>query len=110
MILINDIMVSVALVVIVCMNSLYIGYLIGQRIKDRSVADNSSQNFFTKNSINKKESELANISKPINIDESKVVVSIDTSSLEKKYEKLGDIKQSTENISSSIDRLKHLKK
>lgn len=107
---INDIIVSVVLVVIVCMNSLYIGYLIGQRIKSRFETNSNSQSFFTKNPTNKKQSELTNTSKAISIDESKVVVSIDTTNLEKKYEKLGDIKQSVENISSSIDRLKNLKK
>ena len=46
----------------------------------------------------------------VSIDEKKVVVSIDTSTLEKKYDSLGEIKQTQENISGSINKLKNLKR
>jgi hypothetical protein len=106
---INDTIVGVSLVALVCINSIYIGYLIGQRTQNYTTR-NDPQNFFAKNSANKKEVERASETKSISIDESKVVVSLDTTDLEKKYQTLGDVKQSGENISSSIDRLKHLKK
>lgn len=46
----------------------------------------------------------------IKINEGKVVVDINTDNLAKKYESLGDIKESTEDISTSINKLKNLKK
>jgi hypothetical protein len=46
----------------------------------------------------------------ISIDDTRYVVDIKTDNLEKKYDKLGDTTQSTEQISSSINKLKNLKK
>jgi hypothetical protein len=46
---------------------------------------------------------------PISIDNSKFVVDIKTDQLEKKYEGLGEIKNSQENIGSSINKLKNMK-
>lgn len=84
--------------------SLLIGYLLGNlNLKQKSNIVNSS---FIKNNSNKTINHCSNIK----IDDKKVVVSIDTDGLEKKYNQLGDIKTSQENISSSIDKLKHLKK
>lgn len=45
----------------------------------------------------------------IEIQDDKYVVSIDTSNMEKKYESLGEVKKSEENISSSVNKLKNLK-
>jgi hypothetical protein len=46
----------------------------------------------------------------IMIDDKKVVVDIDTKGLEKKYNSLGDIKTTQENISDSVNKLKNLKR
>lgn len=108
--IVSDIIVSVSVVVLLCINSVFIGYCIGQRIKDRSEDNPATPSFFAKNINGKKETETTNETKSISIDESKVVVSLDTTNLEKKYNQLGEVKQSSENITSSIDRLKHLKK
>lgn len=53
---------------------------------------------------------IINTNKSITIDEGKVVLGIQTDNLEKKYESLGEVKQSTESITSSINKLKGLKK
>lgn len=45
----------------------------------------------------------------VSIDETKVVTKIDTSNLEKKYESIGDTKQTQDNISSAINKLKNMK-
>jgi hypothetical protein len=45
----------------------------------------------------------------ISIDDTKYVVDIKTSGLEKKYDSLGEVKKSQENINSSINKLKNLK-
>ena len=44
------------------------------------------------------------------IDDKKIVLNIKTDGMEKKYENLGEVKQSSENISSSVDKLKQMKK
>lgn len=46
----------------------------------------------------------------VSIDNKKVVLNIKTDGMEKKYDNLGDVKQSSENISSSVDKLKQMKK
>lgn len=48
-------------------------------------------------------------SKTISIDSTKYVADIRTDGMEKKYETLGETKQSKENISSAIDKLKNMK-
>jgi len=48
--------------------------------------------------------------KTIDIDATKYVANIDINGLEKKYENFGDIKQSTDDISSSVDKLKNIKR
>ena len=54
-----------------------------------------------------------NISKQkplIKIDDSTFVTEIKTETMEKKFEKLGETKQSSENINQSINKLKDLKR
>jgi len=103
-------LVSSATLLIVCINSFYIGYALGRKHSGSITQyDESPQSFFKKNAISK-ENNSDNLLKGISIDESKVVVSLDTNDLEKKYNKLGDVKKSEENISGSIDKLKNLKK
>lgn len=46
----------------------------------------------------------------ITIDESKFVTEINTSGIEKKYEKLGETKVSEDAISQSVNKLKNLKR
>lgn len=46
----------------------------------------------------------------IDIDESKVVLEINTSDLEKKYDSLGNVSQSNDSISNSINKLQQLKR
>lgn len=65
----------------------------------------------TKNS--KKEIGLLDIKnkiEPIKIDEKKVVTDIDTKSLEKKFDNLGEVVVSSGDINSSINKLKNIKR
>lgn len=65
----------------------------------------------TKQKHKKRTKSTQQIEKPgIKIDETKVVISSNTDSLEKKYNQLGEIKNSDENVSSSIDKLKNIKR
>lgn len=50
-----------------------------------------------------------NLNQSVVIDETKVVTKIDTSGLEKKFDNIGDTKQSKDNISSAINKLKQMK-
>ena len=59
------------------------------------------KNFFDDKVVNNKK---------ISIDSTKVVTDIKTDNLEKKYESLGEFKQSEDNISGSISKLKNLKR
>ena len=45
----------------------------------------------------------------ISIDDKKYVVAIDTKGIEKKYDTLGETKQSEENILNSVNKLKNIK-
>lgn len=82
-----------------------IGYLIGKSTLNYQVLD------ITNVSTRKvKETQDNQINKPlINIDDTKIVTKINTDGLEKKYDTLGDIKNSQENIASSISKLKNMK-
>lgn len=46
----------------------------------------------------------------INIDDKKIVTKIKTDHLEKKYDSLGDKKESAENITDAINKLKNIKR
>jgi hypothetical protein len=76
-----------------------IGYFCGNRT--------SNGVYYTEN-IKNNQSYLKSNNK-ISIDETKFVTDIKTDNLEKKYNSLGDIKQSQENINSSINKLKNIK-
>lgn len=82
-----------------------IGYLIGKSTLNYQVLDRT--NVSTRKV---KETTDNQINKPlINIDDTKIVTKINTDGLEKKYDTLGDIKNSQENIASSISKLKNMK-
>ena len=82
----------------------FIGYLIGKMSPSDGVfnsKEKKSNSFFDQNKD----------SKPIiSMDDRKYVVDIKTDGLEKKYQSLGDVKESKEDISESINKLKNLKR
>lgn len=82
------------------------GYIIGLLRNQNGVYYSQEKNvsFFDKQKIDQKES-----SKKIDIDSSKVVIDIKTDNLEKKYDSLGDTKQSQEKISTAINKLKNMR-
>lgn len=99
---------STVLIIIICLLNIItfiLGYLLGKINNIRYDNVSTSSNSIYKNQENK--SSLRNM---VSIDEGKIVTKIDTSNLEKKYDKLGDDKVSEENISSSINKLKSMKK
>jgi hypothetical protein len=100
----NELILTV-LIIILTINSFLAGYVLGGRhsIKHSQDTTGAPRSFFQKQQ--KKE-----IQNNIEIDNKKFVGNINTDKLEKKYSSLGETKTSTENISSSINMLKNLKK
>lgn len=97
----NDIIIPILLVLVFF--AFILGLLCGKILL--SPKETATPSFFKQQST-KEQQKNNNIS----IDDKKYVVDIKTDNLEKKYDKLGDTKQSTEQISSSINKLKNLKK
>lgn len=89
--------------IILSINILFfgVGYLVGKIGKITGVSNIKPRSFF-----DKEDSPVSNIS----IDSTKVVTNISTDGLEKKYNTLGNQTESKENITSSIDKLKNMKK
>jgi hypothetical protein len=94
---------SITLLVIgVCL--FFIGYFIGKQrnLGVSTVGLSKPSGFFDHNKEEKKTK--------IIIDDAKFVTEIRTDNMEKKYESLGEVKQSTEDISNSINKLKNMKR
>lgn len=98
---------NIIIIILVILNffAFVLGLLCGKILLNNSQTNTGSQSFFKQqNQSNAKEKGT------ISIDDSKYVIDIKTTDLEKKYDSLGETKQSTEQISSSINKLKNLKK
>jgi hypothetical protein len=80
-----------------------LGILVGRLLSFNGVYKNEPITKTISSIVNK------NTGQPISIDTSKFVVDIKTDGLEKKYEQLGEIKQSQETIASSVNKLKNMK-
>lgn len=70
----------------------------------------ASSGVYVNNKASKFSNSQANKMAKINIDDTKFVVDIKTDGLDKHYSSLGDIKNTNEDISSSVDKLKNLRK
>ena len=95
---------SIVIIILLMFNVLFliVGYILGKVTKNHGVYNTRPKSFFDSNHED-------NVSNKILIDNTKVVTDIKTDSLEKKYDQLGTKVQSTENISSAIDKLKNMK-
>ncbi len=82
--------------------SLLIGYIICKI--SSSCNETKPVSFFSKNKDSSPAIQM------VEIDDSKYVTEINTKGLEKKYSSIGEKKESKDDISSSIDKLKNLKK
>lgn len=91
---------------------LFIGYILGYQFKNNSkeILEQKQESFFTQQDKTKTSQAKTKKSSIIDIDESTHVVKIKTDSLEKKYENISEEKQTQENISESVNKLKSLKK
>jgi hypothetical protein len=85
--------------------SLILGYILGQLKSLSGVYTTTGQPNKTLSSVISPDTKRL-----VEIDSSKFVTNITTDGMEKKYSVLGDIKDSDENISLSVDKLKNFKK
>lgn len=99
----NNLMITILLILNIF--AFILGLLCGKLLLQNPQSNNEVKSFF------KQQKTISNVEKNnISIDDTKYVVDIKTDGLEKKYDSLGDKKESTEQISSSINKLKNLKK
>lgn len=105
----NQVTIIILLLLIVGYIIVFIvGYILGKLSVGNGVYNITDTNQKIVSSSNSKNITSIPTNK-VSIDDTKVVIDIKTSNLEKKYDSLGDIKQTNENISSSINKLKNMK-
>lgn len=97
----NNILIFTLLII----NTFVIGFFIGRLTAHSGVYNNQDKpkSFFKQQHSNQPENNS------ISIDDKKFVVDIKTEGLEKKYDSLGEVSKSTDNITNSINKLKNLK-
>lgn len=88
--------IIIAIILILNIFSILIGYIFG-RINNNIYSETPS--FFNKQKSENK----------VSIDSTKIVTNINTSGLEKKYTNIGNTTETTENITTSINKLKSMK-
>lgn len=92
----------ILILVILCIFGLIIGYILGRLESNKGVLiEQKPRSFFDK--------ETMSVEEKVSIDNKKYVVDIKTTGMEKKYNSLGETKESNDNISSSINKLKSMK-
>ena len=99
----------ILLIILILLNVVFffLGYSIGRLNSSQTNVESQPISFFNKS---KSESDSDKMINKITINESKYVTDIETSGMEKKYETLGETKISQENIESSINKLKNIKR
>jgi hypothetical protein len=99
--------ICILLIILILLNVVFffLGYSIGRLNSSQTNVESQPISFF-----NKSKSDSDKMINKITINESKYVTDIETSGMEKKYETLGETKISQENIESSINKLKNIKR
>lgn len=97
---------NILLAILVLLNIVFfiLGYLFAKINSSQQIYGSQPNSFFSKNKITEEKNNK------ITIDERKFVTDIKTSDMEKKYDNLGETKVSDENIQTSIDKLKNIKR
>ena len=80
-----------------------LGYILGKFYNTTNIIEKPNS-FLKNNNVNDSRTKI------VDIDEKKMVVPIKTQGLEKKYNTLGDISTTSDNISDSVNKLKNLKR
>lgn len=95
------------IVLFLCLTCLMTGYLFG-RLK-HGYQGVLTDSVYTDNR-NVVKNNIANQKPLIKIDDTKFVTEIDTKSMEKKFDSLGEVQVSEDNLDQSINKLKNLKR
>jgi hypothetical protein len=97
---------NILLVILILLNIVFfiLGYVFAKINNSQQIYGSQPNSFFSKNKITEEKNNK------ITIDERKFVTDIKTSDMEKKYDNLGETKVSDENIQTSIDKLKNIKR
>lgn len=85
-----------------------VSFVLGYLYCHYRISTNTTISYRQKNNNNRETSQNNQIK--IDIDESKFVLGIDTSNMEKKYDSLGSVSHSNDSINNSISKLKQLKR
>lgn len=107
--MLSDDFVKLMLVLILSINALctiayVVGYILGKTNSSQRVSE-APDSFLTHRKTNNSKGQKSTIE----IDDSKFVGDIKTNNLEKKYESLGEVKHSSENIDNAVNKLKNIK-
>jgi hypothetical protein len=99
---------TILIIILLLLNifSFIIGFILGKIgpiLGVFNVSQEKPESFFKANNTKAKKKTV------IDIDETKYVVDISTKGLEKKYDSLGEVKQSSDNIQNSVNKLKNMK-
>lgn len=96
----NNTLLSIVLLILNIF-SFFIGFILGKILSNNGVyyTADKPQSFIKQQKHNS-----------VTIDDKKYVGNINTEGLEKKYNELGDVKKSQDDISSSVNKLKNMKK
>lgn len=94
--------IDIIILLFIYINTAIIGYVIGRYKTYQNNGVNNNRSFLR--TINSEQQSQ------VSIDDAKFVVDIKTDNFEKKYDTLGDIKHSNEDISNSVNKLKNLKR
>lgn len=97
---------NIAVLAFLIINTFIIGFFVGRSTAYGGVYNDKEKikSFFKQQNSHKQENNS------ISIDDKKFVVDIKTEGLEKKYDSLGEVSKSPENITNSINKLKNLKR
>ena len=95
-------LILISTLIILNILSFICGYILGKS-NSQPIVGGQSKSFFDQN-------KSLNYEEKILIDERKYITDIKTSGLEKKYDTLGETKKTDEDIGSSINKLKNLKR
>ena len=100
----NNISDIFSIYIIICLDIICfsVGYIIGMMSHKKDIP--KTRSFFAKNTDKIEQSKVS-----IDINDSTYVSEINTKGLEKKYTTLGETKQSTDDISASVNKLKNIK-
>lgn len=101
-------MIDTVHIILILLNVVFffLGYSIGRLHSSQTNVESQPISFFNKQGSVVNDKTI----KKVTIDERTFITDIQTSGMEKKYENLGETKISNENIESSIDKLKNLKR